>query len=70
METIAADVSDEAQLQSLPEVENVIYMIGFKFGATGQEYRTWAINAYLPGRVAERFPVPVSWLFPQAMCIR
>ncbi|NLN20011.1 MAG: NAD(P)-dependent oxidoreductase [Firmicutes bacterium] len=56
VETIAADVSDEAQLQSLPEVENVIYMIGFKFGATGQEYRTWAINAYLPGRVAERFP--------------
>ena len=55
VETLAADVLDEAQLQSLPEVENVIYMIGFKFGSHGQEHRTWAVNTYLPGRVAEKF---------------
>lgn len=55
VETVAADVQNESQLQALPEVENVIYMVGFKFGSTGQEHRTWAVNTYLPGRVAEKF---------------
>jgi hypothetical protein len=26
-----------------------------KFGSTGQEARTWAVNAYLPGMICERF---------------
>lgn len=54
-ETIAADLLDETALAALPECPNVIYMAGMKFGATGQEPLTWAMNAYLPGRVAERF---------------
>lgn len=54
-ETVAADLLDEEQLARLPEVRNVIYLVGMKFGATGQEPLTWAMNAYLPGRVAERF---------------
>jgi nucleoside-diphosphate-sugar epimerase len=55
IETIATDLLDERQLQSLPEVENVIYMAGTKFGTTDHEYLTWAMNSYLPGRVAEKF---------------
>lgn len=55
METIAIDLLDDRQLQSLPEVENIIHMAGKKFGTTGQEHFTWAMNAYLPGRVAEKF---------------
>jgi len=55
VETIPCDLMDEKALQSLPEVRNVIYMVGTKFGATGNEARTWAINAYLPGRVALKF---------------
>jgi nucleoside-diphosphate-sugar epimerase len=55
IETIATDLLDERQLQSLPEVENVIYMAGTKFGTTDREYLTWAMNSYLPGRVAEKF---------------
>ncbi|MDQ4001784.1 MAG: NAD(P)-dependent oxidoreductase [Actinomycetota bacterium] len=55
IETIATDLLDERQLQSLPEVENVIYMAGTKFGTTGREHLTWAVNSYLPGRVAEKF---------------
>ncbi len=54
--TIAADLLDEASLARLPEARNVIYMAGNKFGTTGREYFTWAMNAYLPGRVAEKFP--------------
>lgn len=55
IETIAADLTDDHQLQQLPDVDNVIYMAGHKFGATGNEHFTWMMNAYLPGRVAERF---------------
>ncbi len=54
-ETVAADLLDEEQLAALPDGRNVIYLVGMKFGATGQEPLTWAMNAYLPGRVAERF---------------
>jgi nucleoside-diphosphate-sugar epimerase len=55
IETIAMDLLNEKELQSLPEVKNVIYMAGTKFGTTGKESFTWAMNAYLPGRVAEKF---------------
>jgi nucleoside-diphosphate-sugar epimerase len=55
IETIAMDLLNEQELQSLPEVKNVIYMAGTKFGTTGKESFTWAMNAYLPGRVAEKF---------------
>jgi nucleoside-diphosphate-sugar epimerase len=54
--TIAADLTDPAQLASLPEAANIVYMLGTKFGTTGAEHQTWAINAALAGRVAERFP--------------
>ncbi|MNM72643.1 NAD dependent epimerase/dehydratase family protein [compost metagenome] len=53
--TVSADLLEEAALSRLPEARNVIYMAGHKFGTTGREYYTWAMNAYLPGRVAEKF---------------
>ncbi len=55
IETISMDLMDDNALQQLPDVENVIYMAGTKFGTTGNESYTWAMNAYLPGRVAEKF---------------
>jgi len=56
VETLACDLLDEAALAALPDAANVIYMAGMKFGATGREAETWAMNAYLPGRVVNRFP--------------
>lgn len=53
VETIHSDLMAQDALDSLPDVQNVIYMVGTKFGTTGQEARTWAVNASLPGRVAE-----------------
>lgn len=53
--TIAADLLDDNQLQQLPDVENILYLAGTKFGTTGKEPFTWAMNSYLPGRVAEKF---------------
>lgn len=55
IETISADLLNDQELQTLPEVENVIFMAGKKFGTTGQEHSTWGMNTYLPGRVGEKF---------------
>src|SRR5690606_29713169 len=55
VETISIDLLNDTELQSLPDVGNVIYMAGKKFGTTGQEHSTWAMNTYLPGRVGEKF---------------
>jgi nucleoside-diphosphate-sugar epimerase len=52
---ISADITDEAALARLPDAENVVFLVGSKFGSTGREADTWYTNAYLPGRVAERF---------------
>lgn len=55
IETYAADLLNEDHLTALPDAANVLYLAGNKFGTTGKEAFTWAMNTYLPGRVAERY---------------
>lgn len=55
IETIACNLLDAQELQRLPEVENVIYLAGMKFGATGKAAETWATNTFLPGIAAQKF---------------
>jgi nucleoside-diphosphate-sugar epimerase len=55
IETICCDLLDPAQLEALPEVPNVVFMTGMKFGSTGQESLTWAMNCWLPGTVCRKF---------------
>ena len=55
IETLNADLLNDDQLFALPEVKNVLYLAGTKFGTSGNEPFTWAMNAYLPGRVAQKF---------------
>ena len=55
IETITADLLSENSLQNLPDTQNVILMAGRKFGSTDNESLTWAMNGYMPGRVAEKF---------------
>ena len=55
IELVECDLLDRRQLAGLPDVPNVIYLAAMKFGSTGQEARTWALNSYLPGLVCERF---------------
>lgn len=55
IETIKADLLDPDALAALPDAPDVIYLAARKFGSTGDEPLTWAMNAYLPGRVAERY---------------
>jgi nucleoside-diphosphate-sugar epimerase len=55
VETIKADLLDRAQLNKLPDAPLVVYMPAMKFGSTGQEALTWAMNTYLAGMCAERY---------------
>lgn len=53
--TLEADLFDQQALARLPDVANVVYMVGQKFGTSDDASRTWAVNAFLPGLVAERY---------------
>lgn len=55
VETIACNLLDANAVSSLPDAPNIIYMAGRKFGTTGAEELTWASNAVIPTRVADRF---------------
>ena len=55
IETIISDLLREDNLRDLPDIQNVIFMAGRKFGSTDKEGLTWAMNTYLPGRVAEKY---------------
>ena len=55
IEIIKCDLTDESQLSLLPKDENIIYMVGQKFGSTENQSLTWGVNTYLIGRVSEIF---------------
>ena len=53
--TIEADLLDESAYDDLPDVPNVFFLAGMKFGATGNQPMTWAMNVYVPALVARRY---------------
>jgi NAD dependent epimerase/dehydratase family len=55
IETLAADLLEPGVLSKLPDIPNVIFMAARKFGTSGSEDLTWAMNTFLPGLVAERY---------------
>jgi nucleoside-diphosphate-sugar epimerase len=55
IECIEADLLSRDALSRLPDAPNIIFMAGRKFGSTGSEWLTWAMNAHVPALVAERF---------------
>src|SRR5215470_2808931 len=55
IETITSDLLEPGELEKLSEIPNVIYMAAKKFGTSGAEYFTWAMNTHLPGLVASRY---------------
>jgi nucleoside-diphosphate-sugar epimerase len=52
---IGVDLLDDGALLELPDCPNVVYLAGMKFGASGRLPLTWAMNAYLPGRIADHY---------------
>lgn len=55
IETIKADLMDRQALANLPKPKNIVFMAGRKFGSTGSEELTWAMNVHCPALVAEAF---------------
>ncbi len=55
IETLSWDLLESDAVQKLPDVANIIFMVGMKFGTTGNNPLTWAINVYIPALVAQRF---------------
>ena len=58
IETIEADLLDESQYRKLPDVQNVFFLAGMKFGSTGNQPLTWAMNSYVPALVARYYKSP------------
>jgi len=55
IETVVSDLLEPGALSKLPDIPNVIFMAARKFGTSGSEDLTWAMNTHLPGLVAERY---------------
>ena len=55
VKTIACDLLDAGQVEKLPVTENVIFMAGRKFGTTGSEALTWAMNSLVPANCAAHY---------------
>lgn len=55
IETIVCDLLDRNAVQSLPDVANIVYMAGKKFGTDGDPSFSWAMNTHVPALVAERY---------------
>ncbi len=55
VEIARADLLDPRALDALPDAPNVVFMAGQKFGTAGDPSLTWAMNAAVPGFVAERY---------------
>lgn len=55
IETLECDLLDAAAVAKLPDAPHVIYLAGMKFGATGNQPLTWAMNTHLPSIICQRY---------------
>jgi nucleoside-diphosphate-sugar epimerase len=56
VQTHSADLLQPNDVAGLPDADNVIYLVGMKFGTTQSPSRTWAINCLAPAAAAQRYP--------------
>ena len=53
--TLTCDLYDPGATRQLPDTENVLFLVGQKFGTTQSPAATWAANTIVPARVAEHY---------------
>lgn len=56
VEALEADLLNRNSFAKLPDAENIIYLVGLKFGTAQNPALTWAINTLVPAYAAERYP--------------
>jgi nucleoside-diphosphate-sugar epimerase len=54
--TAVCEVFDPGSLDRLPDVEDILYLVGLKFGTAANPAATWATSTLAPVRVCERYP--------------
>jgi dTDP-4-dehydrorhamnose reductase len=54
--TLSCDLAETGPVQHLPDANNIIYLVGQKFGTSKNPAATWAMNTVVPARVAEKYP--------------
>lgn len=55
IETVSCDLLDRDAVDRLDKTANVIFMAGRKFGSSGNQGLTWAMNVHVPALVADAF---------------
>lgn len=55
IETIACDLLDRGAVGALPKAPNVVFMVAYKFGSSGNQPLAWATNVLAPALAAEAF---------------
>lgn len=55
IKTVEADLLDESQYSRLPQAANVFFLAGMKFGASGNQPLTWAMNSFVPALAARHY---------------
>ncbi len=53
--TIAADVLNRCDIESLPDAKYVIYLVGLKFGTSSSPGATWVTNTLAPAAVIQKY---------------
>jgi nucleoside-diphosphate-sugar epimerase len=54
--TVRCDLLERRTLKELPDSQNIIYLVGLKFGTTQNPAATWAMNTLVPANAVERYP--------------
>jgi nucleoside-diphosphate-sugar epimerase len=55
VETLRADLSPDSDLSQLPDAQNLVYMVGAKFGSGSNPSAAWITNCVLPSALARRY---------------
>ncbi len=55
VDIIEANLLDRSAYERLPDVQNILYLAGRKFGSSDRPDLTWAMNALVPAYTCERF---------------
>jgi len=56
VKAVSGDLLDAQAISRLPDADNLVYLVGLKFGTSQNPAATWAANTIVPTRVCERFP--------------
>ena len=55
VECLVCDLLDRDAVDALPDADRVLFLAGKKFGTSGSEEATWAMNTVVPAYVARRY---------------